>query len=111
MEKKDGSVGLFVFGGITIFILAVANIIHLPFLISVLVERVQNGFEYGSGAALGALLIWIYELMALPVLICGIVFLLLHIKRKTSLMYFVPALVLVPLLAVQYIMTNLLLLV
>lgn len=48
MEKKDGSVGLFVFGGITIFILAVANIIHLPFLISVLVERVQNGFEYGS---------------------------------------------------------------
>lgn len=106
MERKDAHVGLFVFGGITIFMLSVANIVHLPLSVSIFIEQMQTGFGYGSNVELGALVIWLCELVILPALICGAVFLILHTKRKTSPMYFATSAVLLSLLSVQYIITN-----
>ena len=100
-------IGTTVFGTVTAVMLSFANLIHLPFTFWLVSEQIKTGFGFGTKVEMGALLIWIAEIVAAPALIAGGIFLILHIRRRATRPIGVLNIILFFLALAQYALTNL----
>ena len=100
-EKMDA------FGATVLALLAGVNVLHLLWTVWLTAEQIQTGWGYGTDIEMLALLPWLTELVCIPALIVGLVYLILsfffrHRKGLTAVnaVLFAAALV-------QYALTNL----
>ena len=78
------STGMNIFGAIVCQLLAIANLVHLLFTWGICAEQIETGWGYGTNWEMGALLPWFVELLSVPVVLAGIVFLAMNLWKKSE---------------------------
>ncbi len=105
MNKK--SIGINILGGVTFGYSIIANLTQLLWTVWLTKEQIQTGWGFPTNMEMFALVVWLTQLLCLPALILGAVYLILHIRKKSAKWLFVSNAALLTTLAVQYILINL----
>ncbi len=103
---KKNSVGMNILGGVTFGYSIVANLTQLLWTVWLTKEQIQTGWGFPTNMEMFALVVWMTQILCLPALILGAVYLILHIKKKSVKWLFVSNAVLLAALAIQYILIN-----
>ncbi len=103
---KKTSVGMNVLGGVTFGCSIVANLSQLLWTFWLTKEQISTGWGFPTQMEMFVLVVWFTQILCIPALILGGVYLLLHIKKKSVKWLFVSNAVLLATLAVQYILIN-----
>ena len=107
MGKGMISVGVTVFGCLTLAAAAGGNLLHGLFTLWAVVEQMNTGWGYGTDMEMAVLAPWFVELLCIPVFMAGVVFFLLNIKRRTPKGIVIANAVLCGMLALQIGVFNL----
>ena len=107
MNKEKTSVGMTLFGGITIAAAALGNLLHGLFTLWASLEQMETGWGGGTGMEMAVLVPWFLEWLCVPVFVAGIVLFLLSIKRKVPKGILIANGALYGLLVLQFIVFNL----
>ncbi len=78
------STGMNIFGAIVCQLLAIANLVHAFFTWGICAEQIATGWGYGTNWEMGVLMPWFVELLSMPVILGGIVFLVMSIWKKSE---------------------------
>lgn len=105
MNKK--SIGINILGGVTFGYSIIANLTQLLWTVWLTKEQIQTGWGFPTNMEMFALVVWLTQLLCLPALILGAVYLILHIRKKSAKWLFVSNAFMLATLAVQYILINL----
>lgn len=84
-----------------------ANLLHLGWTIWLTVEQIETGWDGGTRIEMLALMLWLLEVICLPVLLAGVVYFGMSFFRKQSKRLLIANIVLFACLVVQIGMTNL----
>lgn len=103
---KKNSVGMNILGGVTFGCSIVANITQLLWTVWLTIEQIQTGWGFPTQMEMFVLVVWLTQILCIPALILGSVYLLLHIKKRSAKWLFVSNATLLATLAVQYILIN-----
>ncbi len=71
-----------VFGIITLVLMIQVNLAHLIWTADFTMEQLKTGWGGGTGADLGVLYPWLVEIICLPAMITGLVYLILAAFKK-----------------------------
>jgi len=96
-----------IFGGLTIGLLSIVNLLHLLWTVWLTAEQLQTGWGFGTGMELVVLYPWLTELICLPGMITGAVFLILSIFKPSKKGILSATLCLFIAAIIQYVLTNL----
>ena len=96
-----------IFGSVSAIFLSVGNLSHLFFTICICIEQAKTGFGFVTNMELAVIYPWIIEIIFFPALICGFIYTILHLRKKTHKKLFVINLTLSFVLLSQYVITNL----
>ena len=70
------------FGVLLVIALAGVNLLHLLWTVWLVWEQIETGWGYGTNLEMLALLPWMTELLCAPVLLAGLVYLVLSVRRS-----------------------------
>jgi hypothetical protein len=87
--------------------LAPANMLHLGWTFWLTMEQIETGWDGGTGIEMLALLLWLLELVCLPVLLLGVFYLIKSFFRQQKKSLLISNIVLFFALVGQIVMTNL----
>ena len=102
MEYK----GLKAYAIITLVASAVMNFLHLFWTIWICVEQAKTGWGYGTSMEMLALLPWLFEVVAIPVVISVAVFIVLSLIHQWKKKLFLWNVFLIVLLIAQVVIFN-----
>lgn len=94
-----------IMGIIAAVLASLANLCHLVPTLTLVIEQARTGFGFGTNLEIGVLYPWLVELLLLPVLVYGAVYLIVC-RRAGRALYFTNA-ALISLILLQYVLTNL----
>ncbi len=103
---RKNSIGMNILGGVTLGCSIIANLSQLLWTFWLTKEQITTGWGYPTDMEMFALVVWMTQILCLPALILGAVYLILHIKKKSVKWLFVSNAVLLATLAIQYILIN-----
>lgn len=103
--KKSNAV--MVYGIVSICALFIANILNAISTICLIVEQIKTGWGYGTNLEIGVLWPWTIEILCIPLIILGIVYLIIYFFKHSNIEDFIANIVLVLILLLQYFITNL----
>ncbi len=99
--------GLKIYNIIVIFLLLIGNLMHLYFTYYLTSEQLNTYWGFGSMIELGALYVWIVELLCLPIIVLtGIYFICCSVKN-VGISYILPASFILGILILQFFFSNL----
>ena len=101
------SPGMNVFGAIICQLLAIANLVHAFFTWGICAEQIKTGWGYGTNWEMGALLPWFVELLSVPIILAGIVFLAMNLWKKSEKAIFILCVIFLACEVLQIILMNL----
>ena len=78
------SIGMNAFGTICCITLAFVNLVHAFFTWGICAEQFKTGWGYGTNWEMGVLLPWFIELLSVPIMIAGVVYLIMHFWKKSE---------------------------
>ena len=104
MKKSNG---MNVFGAIVCQLLAIANFVHALFTWGICAEQIKTGWGYGTNWEMGALLPWFVELLSVPLILAGIVFLTMNLWKRSEKVIFVLCAIFLACEVLQIILMNL----
>lgn len=87
--------------------LAPANVVHLGWTVWLTAEQLQTGWGGGTGIEMLALMLWLTELLCLPVLILGVAYFVTGFFRRQKRGLLIANILLFVLLIGQIAVTNL----
>lgn len=94
-----------IMGIIATVLLSLANLCHLLPTIILVMEQARTGFGFSTNLEIGVLYPWLIEILLLPILVYGAVYLLVC-RRASRGLYFANV-ALISLIFLQYVLTNL----
>lgn len=103
--KKSNAV--MVYGIVSICTLFIANILNAIPTICLIVEQIKTGWGYGTNLEIGVLWPWTIEILCIPLIIFGIVYLIIYFFKPSNIKIFITNLALFLVLLLQYFITNL----
>lgn len=95
------------FGALTAIIGAAGNIINLPWTLSLVAEELKTGFGYGTNIEMAALVIWMIEILSVPIIALESVYFITSALKHESKRFMKLNIVFCALLILQMIITNL----
>lgn len=95
------------FGIITCIILSIVNVVNSVWTIAFSIEQTQTVWGYGTNFELATLIPWMVQVLCLPGILVGIVYLLFAYFRKYHRTMRIINLSLLLLCILQYILINL----
>ena len=101
------STGMNIFGAIVCQLLAIANLVHALFTWGICAEQIKTGWGYGTNWEMGALLPWFVELLSVPIILAGIVFLAMNLWKRSEKAIFIIGAILLVCEILQIIILNL----
>ena len=101
------SIGMNVFGAIVSQLLAITNLAHLSFTLTICAEQIKTGWGYGTNWEMGALAPWLVEFLSVPVILASIVYFVMHLWKKGEKAIFMITAVLLSLEIIQIVILNL----
>lgn len=104
MKRSDG---MNVFGTLLSMALAIANLVHAFFTWGICAEQIKTGWGYGTNWEMGALLPWFVELLTVPIILAGIVFLAMNLWKKSEKAIFILCVIFLACEVLQIILMNL----
>lgn len=96
-----------VFGIINIVLLTLVNLAHLLWTVWLAMEQVSTGWGYGTNMEMAVLMPWLIELICLPAMIAGVVYLILSCFLLHRKGIWIANILLFACAAVQFVVTNL----
>ena len=94
-------------GVVAVPVLALGNVLHLPFSIWLFSEQAQTGFGFGTNIEMGALFVWLAEFLCIPFVLAGLTLFVISIVQQARAPLIVTNAVLLSLLLLQISLTNL----
>ena len=104
MKKHPVLVG---FGIVTGIGLSICQVLHLPWTVILCVEQVQMGWGFATHLEMAVLYPWLVELLSLPGVLCGVVFLGICLFRRPGKGIVLTNGILLGTLLLQWTLTNL----
>lgn len=95
------------FGALTAIIGAAGNIINLPWTLSLVAEELKTGFGYGTNIEMAALVIWMIEILSVPIIALESVYFITSALKHESKRFMKLNIVFCALLILQMVITNL----
>ena len=96
-----------VYGGLTFGSLIAGNLSQLFWIIWLTGEQLVTGWGFGTNIEIFVLMIWCTQIIALPILVVGLIFVILNIKRKAAKWLSISNIILFGMLIMQYALINL----
>lgn len=87
--------------------LAPANLLHLGWTVWLTMEQIETGWDGGTGIEMMALALWMTELVCMPTLLVGVVYLVMSFFRQQKKGLLIANIALFIGLLAQIAMTNL----
>ncbi len=87
--------------------LAPANVLHLGWTVWLSAEQIETGWNGGTGIEMLALVLWLTELLCLPVLLMGVIYFVASFFCQQKKSGLIANIVLFAALVVQIVITNL----
>ena len=84
-----------------------ANVLHLGWTVWLTMEQIETGWDGGTGIEMLALLLWLLELICVPVLLLGVIYLVMSFYRLQKKGMLMVNIALFVCLVVQIAITNL----
>lgn len=84
-----------------------ANLLHLGWTVWLTWEQIETGWDGGTRIEMMALLLWLLELLCLPVLLMGVIYLVMSFFRPQKMGVRMANIALFVCLVAQIVITNL----
>ena len=84
-----------------------ANVLHLGWTVWLTLEQIETGWDGGTGIEMLALLLWLLELVCVPVLLLGVIYLAMSVSRPQKKGMLMANIALFVCLVFQIAITNL----
>ena len=78
------NIGMNIFGGIVSGFLGIANLAHVIWTWQLWSEQIETDWGFGTNMEMGVFLPWICEILSIPFVIAGIVFMIMHIRKPCA---------------------------
>lgn len=99
--------GIKVFRIVIMLILIMSNLLHSGYTWWIVDEQIETGYGYGTNIEMGALFIWMFEFLLIPVFIVGLIYFIYCLAKKSSKKKMIINFSLYMLLLLQVFITNL----
>ena len=89
--KSDSGIKIFTI--VMMLVLILCNLLHFGlFTFWIIIEQIETGYGYGTNIEMGALYIWLFELLLIPVFIVTLLYFLygflMKVNKKKMLLNF-----------------------